>query len=106
MWKPIGNGKWVGSELSDRFNVYTRGNAGEVYPEVFTPLSFSIAMEAGEAAMRNALLGTGLITKKELEGVGALHCGWERGLRRILLFESKRPTPSRGPSSRWQCNRC
>jgi phosphohistidine swiveling domain-containing protein len=68
-WKPIGSGQWVGSDPSERFNVYTRGNAGEVYPEVFTPLSFSIAMEAGEAAMRNALLGTGLITRKELEGV-------------------------------------
>ena len=30
-WKPIGNGRWVGSDASERFPVYTRGKAGEVY---------------------------------------------------------------------------
>ena len=71
-WKPIGNdphNRWVGSDVSERFPVYTRGNAGEVYPAVFTPLSFSTASEAGEAAMRNAILTTGLIRPKELEGI-------------------------------------
>ncbi len=67
MWKPIGNGQWVGSEPSERFNVYTRGNAGEVYPEVFTPLSFSIAAEAGERSMRTAILTSGLIRPNELD---------------------------------------
>ena len=43
IWKRIGDGEWVGSDRSEKFPVYTRGNAGEVYPEVFTPLSFSIA---------------------------------------------------------------
>jgi hypothetical protein len=40
VWKPVGDGAWVGSRVSTRFPVYTRGNAGEVYPEVFRPLSF------------------------------------------------------------------
>ncbi|MEZ5227468.1 MAG: hypothetical protein R2710_12555 [Acidimicrobiales bacterium] len=67
LWKPIGDGEWVGSDVSEKFPVYTRGNAGEVYPEVFTPLSFSIASEIGEKAMRNAVLGTGLIAASEFE---------------------------------------
>ena len=67
MWKRIGDGEWVGSDVSEKFPVYTRGNAGEVYPEVFTPLSFSIASEIGEQAMRNAVLETGLISESEFE---------------------------------------
>lgn len=69
LWKRIGDGEWVGSDASERFPVYTRGNAGEVYPEVFTPLSFSIASEVGEQAMRNAVLNTGLITEAEFAGM-------------------------------------
>lgn len=71
MWKPIGpvdaEERWVGHDTSSRFPVYTRGNAGEVYPEVFTPLSFSIAAEAGERSMRAAILASGLIRPEELE---------------------------------------
>ncbi len=73
IWKPIGPrsgdvsaDRWVGQDPSGRFPVYTRGNAGEVYPEVFTPLSFSIAAEAGERAMRAAILESGLIRPDEL----------------------------------------
>ena len=65
IWKPVGppdsTDRWVGHDTSDRFSVYTRGNAGEVYPEVFTPFSFSVAAEAAEQAMRRALSSTGLI---------------------------------------------
>ncbi len=57
---------WVGSDHSDRFSVYTRGNAGEVYPAVFTPLTYSIAAESGERAMRNAILASGLVQPDEL----------------------------------------
>lgn len=71
MWKPIGpvdaTEQWVGHDASSRFPVYTRGNAGEVYPEVFTPLSFSIAAEAGERSMRAAILTSGLIRPDELD---------------------------------------
>ena len=72
IWKPIGGSeldRWVGQDASDRFPVYTRGNAGEVYPEVFTPLSFSVAAEAGERAMRNAIATSGLVRPEELEGI-------------------------------------
>ena len=72
-WRPVGGdpagGHWVGSDTSDRFPVYTRGNAGEVYPMVFTPLSFSIASESGEQAMRDAVLTMGLIRPEEIAEV-------------------------------------
>lgn len=73
IWHPIGgdesSGRWVGTDASDRFPVYTRGNAGEVYPLVFTPLSFSVASTTGEQAMRDALLSLGLVRPEELAGV-------------------------------------
>lgn len=68
-WKPIGGGRWVGTDASERFPIYTRGNAGEVYPLVYRPLSFSIAQEAGERAMRRAILRSGLVRPSELEGI-------------------------------------
>lgn len=73
IWKPIGgrseDGEWVGHDPSTAFPVYTRGNAGEVYPEVFTPMSFSFAAEAGEKAMRASFLSTGLIRPDELDQI-------------------------------------
>ncbi|MGI9616025.1 MAG: PEP-utilizing enzyme [Acidimicrobiales bacterium] len=73
LWKPIGGdetgGRWVGHKASTRFPVYTRGNAGEVYPEVFTPLSFSVAAEAAERAMRNAIMMSGLVRPEEVDGI-------------------------------------
>ncbi|MEZ5408099.1 MAG: PEP-utilizing enzyme [Acidimicrobiales bacterium] len=73
IWKPVGPpgaaDRWVGHDPSDRFSVYTRGNAGEVYPEVFTPLSFSVAADAAELAMRSAMLSTGLIRPEELSPI-------------------------------------
>jgi rifampicin phosphotransferase len=55
--------------MSEKLPVYTRANAGEVYPFVCRPLSFSIAQEAGEAAMRRAVLASGLIRPQEIVGV-------------------------------------
>jgi len=68
-WRPIGGGRWVGTDMSERFPIYTRANAGEVYPLVYRPLSFSIARESGEAAMRRAILATGLIRPEEIDDI-------------------------------------
>ncbi len=68
-WKQIGNGKWVGTDSSSTFPIYTRGNAGEVYPLVYRPLSFSIAQESGERAMRRAILRSGLVRPSELDAI-------------------------------------
>jgi pyruvate,water dikinase len=73
LWRPVGppdsEDRWVGHDTSERFPVYTRGNAGEVYPEVFTPLSFSVAAESAERAMRNAISVSGLVRPDELAGI-------------------------------------
>ncbi|MEM1335490.1 MAG: hypothetical protein AAGG08_18750, partial [Actinomycetota bacterium] len=74
VWRPIegmtaGTGEWVGTGTSTRFPIYTRGNAGEVYPEVYRPLSFSIAQQAAEKAMRRAILTSGLIRAEELDDI-------------------------------------
>lgn len=68
-WRRVGDGEWVGTDASERFPIYTRGNAGEVYPEVYRPLSFSIAQQAGEQAMRNAILSSGIIRPNELADI-------------------------------------
>lgn len=66
-WHPIGDGKWVGHRASPTLATYTRGNAGEVYPNVWHPLSFSISAQMGEAAMRNAAAASGFLTAAELD---------------------------------------
>ena len=40
-WRPIASGRYLGTDPSKRFPIYTRGNAGEVFPEVQYPLSFT-----------------------------------------------------------------
>jgi pyruvate,water dikinase len=75
IWKPVGDGAWVGSRASTRYPVYTRGNAGEVYPEVFTPLSFSVAAESGDRGFRNAVLRTGLVRPRDLDEAGDVGVG-------------------------------
>jgi pyruvate,water dikinase len=73
MWKRVAGRDnapaWVGHDASEQLPVYTRGNAGEVYPEVFTPLTFSVAAEAGERAMREAIVTSGLVTRSEVDAV-------------------------------------
>ncbi|MEM9608727.1 MAG: PEP-utilizing enzyme [Actinomycetota bacterium] len=64
----VGDGRYISSPANERFPVWTRGNAGEVYPEVFSPLSWSVASDAGEAAMRRAVLRTGLMTEADFAG--------------------------------------
>lgn len=65
---PVGDLRYMTSPANHRFPVWTRGNAGEVYPEVFYPLSWSVAADAGEAAMRRAALRTGLLRERDLAG--------------------------------------
>lgn len=39
----LGVGTYLSDEPSQRYPVYTRGNAGEVWPEGVYPLSFALA---------------------------------------------------------------
>jgi rifampicin phosphotransferase len=66
IWVPVAGGIYVGQQLSARFPVYTRGNAGEVFPEVHYPLSFSTGVRrAGQAGIRT-LLSTGVVSSSEV----------------------------------------
>jgi pyruvate,water dikinase len=74
-WQPVGSGRYVGTPASTRYPIYTRGNAGEVFPEVWYPLSFTTSWEPSVAAWHRAALGTGLIRPADLEGEVAAAAG-------------------------------
>lgn len=61
----LGAGPYVHENYSTRFPVYTRGNAGEVWPEVVYPLSLSLTRTFDDP-MLAAMLATGLVTEKDL----------------------------------------
>ena len=62
---PVGDGEYVGSNPSERFPVWTRGNAGEVYPHVIYPLTYTSSWDSGVRAMKAAVLKGGLIGNKD-----------------------------------------
>jgi rifampicin phosphotransferase len=64
----VADGQYVGQTLSTRFPIYTRGNAGEVYPEVHYPLSFTTSVRRGGLAGVRAVISTGAFTADELDG--------------------------------------
>lgn len=102
-WRKVGTGEWVGTGASDRFPIYTRGNAGEVYPEVYRPLSFSIAQQGGERAMRNAILASGVIRPEELADI-ALSTGVGSGVfggYAYLNLSIQRLAAARIPGGTW-----
>ena len=57
----------VDAEPSVRFPIYTRGNAGEVFPNVVTPLSGSLFAEAAVAGQTTALMGLGFVVPRDVE---------------------------------------
>ena len=67
-WRPIANGTYLGTDASKRFPMYTRGNAGEVFPEVQYPLSFTSSWAAWQLAGERSVAFSGLLTRKEMAG--------------------------------------
>ncbi len=61
--------RWVtDNEPSGRYPIYTRANAGEVYPDPVTPLSGSLAMlSAGDAGWKDAYIRLGTMDRDEFE---------------------------------------
>ena len=57
----------VDDEPSVRFPIYTRGNAGEVFPNVVTPLTGSLFAEASVTAQTALFLELGFIVPRDLE---------------------------------------
>ncbi len=67
-WVPIADGSYLGLAPSTRFPLYTRGNAGEVFPEVQYPLSFTVNLATSTAAFAAAATSTGILTPAEVAG--------------------------------------
>lgn len=66
----LGVGPYLHEATSKRFPLYTRGNAGEVWPEVAYPLSISLT-RAYDDPMTAAMLATGLVNEHDMaEGSG------------------------------------
>ncbi len=68
----IAGGQYVGQWVSKRFPVYTRGNAGEVYPEVVFPLTFTISWASSTKGFQAAIAGTGALAPEEIAEPTAL----------------------------------
>ena len=66
-WMSIADGQYLGLVPSRRFPLYTRGNAGEVFPEVQYPLSFTVNWSTSTAAFAAAATSTGVLTRADIE---------------------------------------
>ena len=64
---PIADGHYLGLAPSRRFPLYTRGNAGEVFPEVQYPLSFTVNWSTSTAAFEGAATSTGILTRADID---------------------------------------
>ena len=63
----LGVGIYLSERPSTRYPVYTRGNAGEVYPEVAYPLSVGLSRSVADDAVLRALLSGGVLTASDVE---------------------------------------
>ena len=63
----LGLGEYITQVPSTRYPIYTRGNAGEVWPEVAYPLTITLTRKAGEIASAQAAMDAGVITPKDIK---------------------------------------
>jgi pyruvate,water dikinase len=69
----LGIGEYLSEQPSRRFPVYTRGNVGEVWPEVAHPLSISLGRGDSLEDYARAMLDSGLIDLDDLaDGITTL----------------------------------
>lgn len=65
----------IDGDPSPRFPVYTRGNAGEVFPNVMTPMTGSLIGDASDEGQTKAMRATGLLVRKDLAGSETIGTG-------------------------------
>jgi pyruvate,water dikinase len=72
----IVNGKpWlVDDELSARWPLYTRGNVGEVFPDVVTPLNWTLLGSAVEESWREAWREFGIVAPGDFDAERVIVC--------------------------------
>ena len=73
IWKSVGDGVWPGSKPSSRFPVYTRGNAGEVYPNVMPPLTYSLSAERSDEGMQQVMRRAGSVPEADFAEPGVAY---------------------------------
>ncbi len=96
-WQPIAGGTYLGVVPSKRFPIYTRGNAGEVFPEVQYPLSFTSSWDLSVESFRDSAAMAGVLTAEELDDPTAMVACF--GGYAYLNMSSMRTTVSRIPGS-------
>ena len=96
----FGLGPYVHGVASRRFPVYTRGNAGEVYPQPVFPLSAGLARSFGGDPARDLLSATGMLTAAECGEAGDVFMGVFGGymylnlsVPRVLAIRTPGTTP-------------
>ena len=96
----FGLGPYVHGVASRRFPVYTRGNAGEVYPQPVFPLSAGLATSFGGDPARDLLSATGMLTAAECGEAGDVFMGVFGGymylnlsVPRVLAIRTPGTTP-------------
>ncbi len=57
----------VEGRIDPRWPINTRGNIGEVFPEVLTPLSYELGVVAAEAGWRDAYRALGVFSKNDFK---------------------------------------
>ena len=57
----------IDSEPSRRFPIYCRGNMGEVYPNVMTPLSGSLVYRAAQRGQEAVVLDVGFVSRSHID---------------------------------------
>jgi pyruvate,water dikinase len=65
----------IDAEPSRRFPVYTRGNAGEVFPNVMTPLTGSLIGDASTDGQIRAMRDLGMLVRRDLAAPGGFGTG-------------------------------
>src|SRR5215203_1898990 len=68
--QPYSDGRWWVKEhrVSERFPLVCRGNTGEVYPNVVSPITGSLVSEAFARGQCQLALETGMATRRQLVG--------------------------------------
>ena len=57
----------IDDEPSRTFPLYCRGNMGEVYPNVMTPLTGSLVYRAAQRGQETVVLGLGFLSRSHLD---------------------------------------
>ena len=65
----------IDREPSIRFPVYTRGNSGEVFPNVMTPMTGSLIGDASADGQTRAMRDLGLVIDRDFADPGAVSTG-------------------------------